>query len=728
MTGPLYRLGQLCVRFRFVVLAAWAVAAAVLIVLAMSAGEDTNDNLVLPGTDSQKATDLLTAKFPEQANGTNPVSFSAPGGRKLTEQKFEQAINKTVQDYAKDPGVLSAVGPFQKQGKAQISKDGQVGFIALILRASPTDLSIEEANHLVDLQQPLTDAGLDSAIGGYVGQKVSRSSTHTSEVVGILAAIIILLFTFGTMVAMGVPILTAIGGLIIGTTVLTLLSHTVELPSAAPALATMIGLGVGIDYALFLVTRHRAQLEEGMEPHESVARATATSGGAIVFAGTTVIIALLSLWAAGIPLVTTLGYTSAIIVLIAVTAAVTLLPAILAVLGLRLNSLRIPGRHHEVDNRPHGWARWAGFVADNPVPCLLGGLAIMVVLAIPVFSLELGQQDNGALPTDTQARQSYDTMTEGFGPGSNGPILVSVGIGGNPSKTQANLKKLGSAIAGTADVESVTPPLVSNNGKAAVYTVTSKSAPSDPATTDLVKTLRDPVIPNAIKGTGLTADVGGTTAGYIDLASQISKRLPLVIAIVLGLSFIVLLLAFRSVLVPVKAVIMNVLSILAAFGVVTYVFDHTWTAKLIGLDETVPIVSYVPLMMFAILFGLSMDYEVFLMTHVRERWKSHQDPHEAIVHGLAITARVITSAALIMVSVFCAFVISDDPTIKQFGLGMAAAVAIDASVVRCLMVPAIMSLLGRAGWWMPDWLDSATPELSIEGDEFFAERDAAAGS
>jgi len=347
---------------------------------------------------------------------------------------------------------------------------------------------------------------------------------------------------------------------------------------------------------------------------------------------------------------------------------------------------------------------------------------VLIVLAIPVLKLTLGQPDNSQLPTDTQTRQSYDQMAKGFGVGSNGPALIAVSLQRPAKPGDQRLTQLRDAIAKTPGIEAVSEPQVNSKGTAAVMNATPTTAPADEATTDLVKHLRDDVIPAATMGKQMTADVGGTTAGYIDLASEISNKLPLVIALVLVLSFVLLMLAFRSVLVPLKAVVMNVFSILAAFGIVTYVFQHHWSASLIGLDHTIPVVSYVPLMMFAILFGLSMDYEVFLMTHVRERWKVSSDPHDAVIHGLATTARVITSAALIMVSVFCAFVINGDPTIKQFGLGMAAAVAVDATVVRCLLVPAIMSLLGRAGWWMPAWLDRATPQLSIEGDEYFASR------
>ncbi len=724
MTPLLYALGRFCVRHRIVVVVAWLVVVVAIAVLARSVGEQTSDNLTLPGTDSDNATQILSAQFPEQANGTVPMTLQVPAGQKLTDDRFEQAIDGVVSAYSKDAAIDKAVSPLSSSGSAQLTKDGTIGYISLTLKDSPSELSKDEAQRIIDVADPAKAAGVQVAAGAYLGQKVSKPSTHVSEVVGIVAAIIILLFTFGTAVAMGLPITTAILGLVAGLGLVTLLGQLVQVPTTAPALATMIGLGVGIDYGLFIVSRHREQLRAGMEVNESIARTTATSGGAVVFAGGTVIIALLALALSGIPLVTTLGYTAAVVVLIAVMAAISLTPAILAILGARVNALPLPGLKVHHDERPHGWQRWARFVADNPWPALAVGVVVLLVLAIPLRELHLGQTDVGALPTDTQARQAYDRMSTGFGPGSNGPMLIAVDLSKKAADaSDPRLQKLRDDLQKTSGVESVTQPLVNSAGTAAVYTLIATTEPSSRTTEDLVDTLRDDVIPKDTDGQGLSASVGGTTAGYIDLAAKISTKLPLVIGVVLALSFVLLALAFRSVLVPLKAVILNLLSIGAAFGIVTYAFGHDWSAQLVGLDGTVPIVSFVPLMMFAILFGLSMDYEVFLMTHVRERWSATGDPHRAVVDGLAGTARVITSAALIMVSVFCAFLINGDPNIKQFGLGMAAAVAVDATVVRCLLVPAIMSLLGRAAWWLPDWLDRGLPEISIEGEEYFAQLD-----
>ncbi len=731
MTPFLYALGRFCARRRLVVLGLWLVVAVALGVLAKQAGTQTTDDVTLPGTDSQRATSILDDHFGSAVSyGTNPVVLAAPAGAKLTDPQYARTVDEIAHAYATDPGVVQVVDPLTPTGAAQLSSDARIGYLSLELRDSPTALTSDEAQHLLGLADAARAAGLHVAAGGYLGQELSQPGSTNSEGLGLLAAIVVLLLTFGTVVAMGMPLLTAIFALGVGMSLIALLSQVVQVPSAAPDLATMIGLGVGIDYSLFVVTRHRQQRAEGMAVRESVARATASAGGAVVFAGATVTIALCSLLLARIPIVTQLGYVSAVAVLVAVLAAITLLPAALSLVGPRIDALRVPGLKARHDARPHGWTRWARAVAARPWPALVVALLVIAVLAFPVRRLALGQSDTGQLPTDTTARQAYDLLSAGFGPGFNGPLLVGVEIApGTASATAGTqLAALGRAMAGAAGVAAVSPPLPSRNGRAALFTVTPSTAPSSAATETLVRELRDTTVPDATRGTTLTAYVGGATAGFIDLADGISARLPLVIAVVLGLSFLLLLVAFRSVPVALKAVLMNLLSIGAAFGVVTYVFTHAWSSDLLGIDGTSPIVSFVPLMMFAILFGLSMDYEVFLMTHVRERWKATGDAHRAVVEGLAGTARVITSAALIMVAVFSAFLLDGSPTIKQFGLGMAAAVAVDATIIRCLLVPAILALLDRHAWWMPRWLARATPPLSIEGEAWFAQRDAAAGA
>ncbi len=788
MTRPLYFIGRFCCRHHYPVIAAWFLVTVALVVAGQASGNKTNDNLTLPGTGSTNATDLLNDHLPKQANGNNPVAFEARTG-KLTDAEKSKAVDAAVKRLRNLPNVTSAINPLDQDGAAFLSKDKSIGYVPLLLDVGPADLSEEQAQNILDAAEPARSAGLEVSVGGYVGQALSKPSTEISEVIGLSAAVIILLLAFGTATAMAMPIVSAVFGLACALSVIRLLQNAIEVPSISATLATMIGLGVGIDYALFIVTRHKQQLKQGMEINESVARATATSGGAVVFAGFTVVIALCSLGIAGIPLVTALGFTAAVAVVVAVLAATTLLPAMLGALGPRINSLRVQlGRTHPDDHEPHGWLRWAEGVSRRPWPSVIVSVLVLIVLALPVLDLTLGQSDNGAMPKSTQVRKSYDTIRKGFGVGTNGPLLIAVSAakplqpdqsqldkinqqqqqldaqqqqiaaegeasGLTPQQAQAqaqqqtasqqqklsddkkqasspasdpDLTKLEKQISKAPDVQSVSPPTLDKPGKAVVFTVIAGSAPSSDRTVDLVDDLRDDVIPKALKGTDLSAYVGGQTAGYIDLADRISDKLPSMIAIVVGLSFIVLLFAFRSILVPVKAALMNLLSVAAAYGIVTAVFQKGWGAELIGLDHAIPIVSFVPLLMFAILFGLSMDYEVFLMSQMSEHYREDGEPSKAVIDGLANTGRVITSAALIMVCVFASFVLNGNPVVKEFGVGLAVAIAIDSTLVRCLLVPAVMVLLRGRAWWMPGLLERAVPHISIEDDSFFADRDARA--
>ena len=725
MTAPLYAIGKLCSRHRYPTIAAWLVIAVALVLLGQSSDSRTSDNLTLPGTDSTQATELLEDDLPRQAFGNNPLVITSTKGP-LSEPRYRKEIGETTARLQAMGDVNSAVNPLTPAGATFLSQDHHIAYIPVYLSVGPGDLSAEQAEAVLDAAGPARAAGLETSVGGYVGQQLSKPSTEVSEAIGLAAAVIILLFAFGTATAMALPIVTAVVGLACALSLIPLLESSVQVPSVAATLATMIGLGVGIDYALFIVTRHKLQLRDGMELRESIARATATAGGAVVFAGFTVVIALCSLAFAGIPLVTTLGLTAAIAVLVAVSAATTLLPALLGALGPRIDSLRVPfAKAASADDRPHGWARWARGVADRPWRSAIAAMAVLVVLAIPILDLELGQNDISALPEDTTARQAYDGLTEGFGPGLNGPLLVASEFD-SPAEAKSQLPVLERSLSGAGDVAAVSEPSFSRSGEVAVLSVIPKSAPWDDSTVSLVEGLRAEQIPKALAGTGGSAHVGGQTAGYIDLATQISDKLPLMIAIVVGLSFIVLLLAFRSIMVPLKAAAMNLLSVAAAYGVVTAVFQWGWASSLIGLDHSIPIVSFVPLLMFAILFGLSMDYEVFLLTQMREHFRQHGKADRAVVEGLANTGRVITSAAAIMVCVFTSFVLNGNPVVKEFGIGLAVAIAIDSTLVRCLLVPAVMVLLGRSAWWLPGWLERLVPHVSIEGEEYFARRDAKA--
>ena len=723
MTGALHALARFSVRRRLFVLVAWFVVTVVLVVVSHRLGDNTNDNLSLPGTDSQQATSVLQRGFPDQANGTSPIVLHAPSG-KLTDSKYSGAVNEAASDLAKAANVASVVNPLTPQGASALSKDQQTGYLSVTLAVPPGQLSTGEAQDIIDAAaKPAKAAGLEVETGGQLGQKVSKPATESSELVGIIAAMLILTFTFGTITAMLVPIITAIFGLLSTLAIIRILGHVTTVPTVAPTLATMIGLGVGIDYALFIVTRHFRGIHADLPVNEAIARAVATSGGAVTFAGCTVTVALISLAVAGIPLVTTMGLMAAVAVVVAVLAALTLLPAILALLGPRITALEV--RHVDPEHHKGGlWSRWAALVARHPLFAGLAGLAILVPLIIPLLSLTLGQQDVGALSTSTTARRAYDQISQNFGPGVNGPLIVAVSLGTPASGTSdPRLQTLQKDVASSAGVVGVTPIQVDKAGTTAFFNAISKAGPSDSETTTLVRHLRSSVIPTAEHGTNMTAHVGGSTAGYEDLASRISSKLPLQIIVVIALSFILLILAFRTVVIPPQAALMNLLSIGAAYGVLVAIFQYGWLSGLIGLNGSVPIVSYVPLFMFAILFGLSMDYEVFLVSQIDEHHSAGEDNESAVVSGLVTSARVITSAAAIMVFVFGSFVLNGDPTIKQFGVGLAVAVILDATVVRCLLVPALMLLVGERNWYMPRWLDRFVPHISIEGAEFF-EQDA----
>ncbi len=726
VTGPLYAIGRFCSRHHWPVIGLWLIAAVALVTFGQASGNKTNDNLTLPGTDSTNATNLMENNLPQIAYGNNPLVFASTGGAKLTEARYADAIGQAVKRLNAMGDVNSAVNPLTPAGASFLSRDRTVAYIPVFLNASPAELTDEQAQAVLDAGDPAVAAGLNVSVGAYVGQALSKPSTEFSDAIGLTAAVIILLFAFGTATAMMLPIASAVLGLACALSIIRLLESVIQVPSVASTLATMIGLGVGIDYALFIVTRHKLQLRDGMEMRESIARATATAGGAVVFAGFTVVIALCSLAFAGIPLVTTLGFTAAIAVVVAILAASTLLPAMLGALGPRINSLRVQlGKTHPDDAQPHGWTRWARGVAARPWRSTIAALAVLIVLALPMLQLDLGQNDISASPKSTTARQAYDGLTRGFGPGVNGPLLIASKFE-TPADAQRALPTLERQASAAADVAAVAQPTLDKQGTVAVFTVISQSAPWADETVDLVNNLRDIVIPRALAGTDGTAYVGGQTAGYIDLATQIADKLPLMIAIVVGLSFIVLLLAFRSLLIPLKAAAMNLLSVAAAYGVVTAVFQFGWGASLIGLPHAIPIVSFVPLLMFAILFGLSMDYEVFLLTQMREHYTDHGDASRAVVEGLANTGRVITSAAAIMVCVFISFVLNGNPVVKEFGVGLAVAIAIDATLVRCFLVPAVMELLGKRAWWLPAWMERVVPKISIEGEDYFARRDAAA--
>ena len=725
MTPVLYALGHFCTKHRWVVVIAWVIILAGMLVGSKSLGWNTSNNMTLNGTGSQDATNLLNDRWPEAANGSIPVVLGAPGGTTISDSQYTDAINETVSNYQNDSNVTSVTSPLgtSQQSMALNSKDGQIAIISVVIKQSANELTVDQANALVNLSEPATKAGLTVGVASYVGNAVSNPNTNLSVIVGIGAALIILLFTFGTLLSMGLPMLTALIGLFTGLCGIYLLGGLISIPSIGPTLGIMIGLGVGVDYALFMVSRHRQHRGMGLDYNEAASRATATAGGAIVFAGSTVIIALCCMLVVNVPLLSAMGFAGAVSVLFAMLTALTLMPALLAIAGKGLDRFSLPGysieKQEKAAESPR-WTAWAQAIVRHRVIAVIVSLIVLGLLSYPIHQLFLGQQDNGTFPTNTQARISYDLLDEGFGVGANAGFQIAIAINSTDTTTvQTQLDDLQTALAGTSGVASASQPSVDSSGNAATINVTPTTGPAAEATSNLVTTLRDTTIPNATKGTALTAYVGGSTASYVDLATLIGDRLILTILVVVALGFILMTLAFRALGLALISSLMNLITVLAAFGVTTAVFEVGRGLSVIGIDETIPVLSYVPLIVFAIIFGLSMDYNVFLMSVVREKWLAKKDPQGAIVEGLASTGKIVSAAALIMTCVFLAFVINGNPIVKQFGVGAAVAIIIYATIVRCVLLPATMSLFGKATWYMPHWLDKILPNISIEGDQYF---------
>ena len=698
-----------CARRRWLVLLVWIAALVIVGVLGVTVGGKYAEVREIPPGQGRDAYELLQQRFPEAKGDNADIVFTDPQG--VNNPAVKERVEQLIADVQQVPSVFIVQDPYAPDS-GQISADGTIAFARVQFRDSAVNIPARDAVKVVDLVEAANGDGLTVAVTGPAVQNAVQPKPPASEAFGLLAAIIILLIAFGSVVAMGTPIITALFGLGVGLSGLTLIAGFMDVPNFAPQLAAMIGLGVGIDYALFIVTRYKQELERGHEPLAAIRVSLGTAGRAVVFAGCTVMISMLGLFLMGVSFLYGLAIGSIFAVLMVMLASVTLLPAILGFAGYAIDRWKIPGLGRHSADKVTVWYRWSRQVQRRPVITAIVGLVVLLALAYPALSIRLGFSDNGSVAKGQTTRTAYDLLAKGFGPGYNGPLIVVTATEG--PEDIAKLEQVRTRIQDTPGVASVGPVFPSPQGGAALIVVTPETSPQDARTAELVRNLRNDVLPDATQGTDLQPKVGGFTAIGIDFSDFLSARLPLFIGVVLALSFLLLLVVFRSILVPIKAVIMNALSIAAAYGVVVAVFQWGWLGSIIGIDRTGPIEVFVPMLLFAILFGLSMDYEVFLLSRVREEYDRTGDNREAVADGLASTARVITAAAAIMIAVFLAFVFDSNRVIKLFGLGLASAIFIDATIVRLVLVPATMELLGNANWWFPKWLDRIVPHVHIE--------------
>jgi putative drug exporter of the RND superfamily len=710
------RFATWCTGHRKTVILSWIVALIGVGMIAGSVGSDFSEDFKLPASDSQEAFDLLETKFPAQSGDTATIVYKAPD---VEAAPVRQKMEGVFAEIEKAPHVSEVADPYVVGGAGALSEDREIAFATVQFDTTTEKMDTADIERVMDTAQGASGDGLQVEIGGQPIEEVraEEEGGDSTFAVGLLAAIVILLLTFGSVVAMGLPLVTALFALGVGLSLVTLGTHVFDTAEFAPQLAAMIGLGVGIDYALFILTRFRNGLDEGLESRDAAIAAVDTAGRAVLFAGVTVIIALMGMMLLGLSFLYGVAMAAAFAVLMTMIAALTLLPALLTIAGRRVDRLRIPGLGSRAPSTAEDtrWFRWSREIQRRPVLSALLSGGLLLVLCIPTLSLRLGSNDAGTDPAGTTTREAYDLLAEGFGPGFNGPLTIVAELPTEGDK--GPLEKLSKKIEygeGVAGVTHVVLNPAGNTGQFLVYPTTS---PQSEKTTELLDHIRDDVIPPIEAQTGAHVHVGGITAIFEDFGTAIADKLPLFIGVVVLLSALLLMAVFRSVLVPLKAVVMNLLSIGAAFGLIVAVFQWGWGASLIGVDNTGPIISFFPIFLFAIIFGLSMDYEVFLMSRIHEEWEHRKDATEAVTRGLALTGRVITAAAAIMVTVFASFMIGEDRIIKLFGLGLAAAVFIDAVIIRSVLVPAVMQLFGKRAWWLPSWLDRILPRLHVEPAE-----------
>ncbi|MGP4045206.1 MMPL family transporter [Streptomyces sp. 2A115] len=709
-------LARWCVRHRLVVVLLWLLALGGVSAAAAVTGSAYSNDYEVPGTESGSATQLLQDGFPGSGGDSDTVVWHSGSGGTVRAADVEQTMTRTLDKIAALPGVAAVVSPYEGRGGDQISDDGRTAYATVTFDDSAEDIDQGEAQAVVAVAKAAETDGLQVELGGSAIALTESSGGHIAEVVGVVVAAVVLFLAFGSLAASLLPIATALVSVGTAYAGIVLLGHAMTVADFAPMLGMLIGLGVGIDYALFIVTRHRRGLKRGLPVEEAARNAVATTGRAVVFAGATVCIALLGMLILRLGFLNGVAIAASLTVVLTVAASVTLLPALLSFIGMRALSRRERRRldeHGPEPEIPTGFAaRWSAFVERHPK--LLGALAlaVMALLALPTFSLHLGTSDQGNNPESATTRQAYDLLGDGFGPGLNGPLTLVTHVGG--AQDRLALDNLGGTLRATEGVRSASPVTYNSGGDTAYLSVVPESSPQSEKTSELVDRLRTEVLPRAETDTTLDLQVGGMTAGYDDFADVIIGKLPLFVGVVIGLGCVLLLLAFRSIGIPLKAAVMNVAAVAAAFGVVVAIFQWGWGSELLGLGRAGPIEPFLPVIMVSVLFGLSMDYQVFLVSRMYEEWLETGDNRRAVRVGLAETSRVINSAAVIMISVFLAFVLSGDRVIAMFGIALAAAVALDAFILRTLLVPALMHLLGGANWWLPRWLDRRLPRISIE--------------
>ncbi|WP_431042016.1 MMPL family transporter [Streptomyces sp. P1-3] len=711
-------LARWCLRHRVVVIVLWLATLLGTGAAAAAVGSAYSNDYDVPGTESARATALLAKTNPAEAGDSDSIVWHTDQGT-VRAAAVEQRMTQTLRDIEQLPGVASVTSPYGTESGQRISQDGHTAYATVAFDKPASGLDKADVRRVVDTARDAADDHLEVALGGAgIALTESTSAGHLSEIIGIAAAAVVLFLAFGSLAATLLPIATAVVGVGTAYAGIGLLGHAMTVADFAPMLGMLIGLGVGIDYALFIVTRHRRGLRQGLPVAEAAQRAVATSGRAVVFAGVTVCIALLGMLVLRLNFLNGVALAASLTVVLTVAASVTLLPALLGVIGdkaLSRRERRALAVHGPEPSVPTGFAaRWSAFVERHPK--LLGAVAavMMLVLALPTLGLHLGSSDQGNNAATSTTRQAYDMIAEGFGPGVNGPLTLAADIDSAADKVA--FSDLAETLRGTEGVASVSAPQGGSTGTG-VLTVIPESAPQSQATSDLVERLRDDVIPRAEQGTSLDVYVGGLTASYDDFASVIIGKLPLFVGVVVALGCLLLLLAFRSIGIPLKAALMNIAAVAASFGVVVAIFQWGWGLGTLGLGSAGPIEPFLPVIMVSVLFGLSMDYQVFLVSRMYEEWRQTRDNRVAVRVGLAETSRVINSAAVIMIAVFSAFVLSGDRIIAMFGIGLAAAVALDAFVLRTLLVPALMHMLGGANWWLPKWLDRWLPRISIEPAE-----------